>query len=116
MSCPWGPSLRTCDLDVDPGPPGDLGHSLVHVDAEHLDTRRLVLPCADAGSAADIEELHPGARGDDALYEGVGVARPSPVVPFGIHTEGLRYLPESVQLECGDSGFRRHNSSLRTKP
>ena len=34
------PIFELADLDVDPGLPGEVGHPLVHVDAEYLDTRR----------------------------------------------------------------------------
>src|ERR1700752_1070717 len=47
---------RTCAAyrDLDPGALGELGHPRVRVDAEYGATGGPVLPCADAGAAADI--------------------------------------------------------------
>ena len=78
------PGFEIADLDLDAAAPGDIGHPRVRVDAEYRATGRLVLPCPDAGAAADVQEVHAGTRGDDTL------ARSRPVVPFGVH---LRRTP-----------------------
>ena len=102
------PILELVDLDLDAGPPGDLGHPRVRVDAEYPAAGRPVLPCPNTGAAADIQELDAGASGDDTLYQRVGVARPRPVVSFGVDSEGLRYLAKPVQLPLGKRrGFSR---------
>src|ERR1700731_1323846 len=95
------PIFEFADLDLDPGPPGDLGHPRVGVNAEHRAAGRPILPCSDSGTAADIQKFDAGARGDDTLYQDVGVARPRPVVSFGVYSEGFRYLPKPVRLPLG---------------
>src|SRR6201992_2872087 len=91
------PLLEFADLDLDPGLPGEVGHPGVHVDAEHVDAGCPVLPSPDAGAAADVQEVGAGADGDDALYQLVGIGRPGPVVPFGVDSERLCYLPQLVR-------------------
>src|ERR1700735_1449997 len=96
------PGLEIADLDLDAGLPGDLGHPRVRVDAEHRAAGGPVLPCTDASAAADVQDLDAGTGGDDALYQGVGVAGPRPVVSFGVDSERLRYLPKPVRLSLGE--------------
>ena len=55
------PLLEFADLDLDSGLPGEFGHPGVHVDAEHIDAGRPILPRADAGAAADVQEVGAGA-------------------------------------------------------
>jgi len=87
------PLLEFADLDLDSGLPGEFGHPGVHVDAEHIDAGRPILPRADAGAAADVQEVRAGACGDDVLYQLVRVGRPRPVVPSGVYSERFRYVP-----------------------
>ena len=90
------PLLEFADLDLDSGLPGEFGHPGVHVDAEHIDAGRPILPRADAGAAADVQEVGAGACGDDMLYQLVRVGRPRPVVPSGVYSERFRYVPQLV--------------------
>src|SRR5262249_12049249 len=92
------PGFEVADFDLDPGPPGNLGHPGVRFDAQHRDTGLSVLPCADAGATADVQEINAGAGHDDALYQGVGIPGPDPVVAIGVHSEGLRDVPLQVRL------------------
>ena len=111
------PIFELADLDLDSGPLGDLGHPRVWFHAEYRAAGRPVLPCPDASAAADIQELETGAGGDDALYQRLGIARPCPVVSFGVHSEGLRYRPELVQLLLGKRrGVSRHGGRLPPTP
>jgi hypothetical protein len=81
------PILECADLDVDTGLLGELGHPRVHVDAEHPAPGSPVLPCPEAGAAADIQKVDAGTGGDDTLDQRIRVARPGPVISFGINTE-----------------------------
>ncbi|MDT5318916.1 MAG: hypothetical protein QOD88_1438, partial [Mycobacterium sp.] len=40
-----------------------------------------------AGAAADIQKVDAGTGGDDTLDQRIRVARPGPVISFGINTE-----------------------------
>ena len=63
------------------------GHARVRLDPEHAAPGRLELPRDDAGPAADVEHVAPGARGDDPLDQGGRVARAGAIVTFRIRTE-----------------------------
>jgi hypothetical protein len=95
------PVLQRRHLDLDPCLPRELGHPPVGLDAEHLAAGRLELPGLDAGAAADVEDVGPGAGGDDPLHHRVGIAGPGPVVAFGLPPERLRHLPVSMRLGSG---------------
>jgi len=95
------PGFERRHLDLDPGPPREVGHPRVGLDAEHLAAGRLELPGFYAGAAADVEDAGPGAGGDDLLHQGVGIAGPGPVVAFGVRAERLRYLPVLMRLVPG---------------
>ncbi|MDT5169429.1 MAG: hypothetical protein QOD02_2760, partial [Mycobacterium sp.] len=58
---------------------------------------RPILPRADAGAAADVQEVGAGACGDDVLYQLVRVGRPRPVVPSRVYSERFRYVPQLVR-------------------
>jgi len=81
------PLLECADLDVDTGLLGELGHPRVHVDTEHRATGRPVLPCPEAGAAADIQKIDAGTGGDDTFDQRIRVTWPGPVISFGINTE-----------------------------
>jgi len=92
------PLLERRHLDLNPVPPRQVSHPRVGVDPEHPAPGRPELPAGDAGSGADVQDVRPGAGGDDPLHHGVGIAGPRPVVPVGIQAERLRHLPSLVNL------------------
>jgi hypothetical protein len=104
------PVLELRHLDLDPGPPREVSHPRVGVDAEHRAASRLELPGLDAGAAADVQDTGPRAGGDDPVHQGAGVAGPGPVVAFGVRAERLRYLPESMRVGPGGTGVLRRYS------
>jgi hypothetical protein len=59
----------------------------------------------------------PGNRrrggGDDALYQLVGVGRPRPVVPLGVDSERLCYLPQLVRQLFDRHGFDVYTTKPR---
>ena len=63
------------------------GHARVRLDSQHAAPGRPELPGDDAGPAADVEHVAPGARGDDPLDQGGRVARAGAIVTFRIRTE-----------------------------
>src|ERR1019366_9832021 len=73
---------------------------------EHPAPGRLELPGRDAGTAADVEDVGAWAGRDDPLHQRAGIARPGPVVAFGVRAERLRYLPRLMSLTRLGSGNR----------
>ena len=92
------PVFELRHLGLHPGPPGEVSHPRVGLDPEHPAAGRLELPGGYAGPAADVQDVGPGAGGDDPVHHGVGVARPDPVVASGVRAERLRYLPGLMRL------------------
>jgi hypothetical protein len=103
VECPAGgvPGFEGRHLDLDPAAPRELGHARVGLDAQHLAAGRLELPGFDAGAAADVQDVGPGAGGDDPLDHSLGVAGPGPVVAFGVGAERLCYLPVVMRRRLG---------------
>ena len=88
----WVPGFERRHLDLDPPPLCQVGHPRVGLDPEHPAAGRSELPGGDAGTAANIEDVVSGATIDDPLHHGFGVARPGPIVAFGVRAERLRPL------------------------
>ena len=100
VECPAGrvPGFERRHLDLEPAPPGEVGHPRVGVDAEHPAPGRLELPGGDAGAAADVEHVGAGAGGDDPVHQRAGIAGAGSVVAFGVRAERLRHLPGLMRL------------------
>ncbi|GAO10954.1 putative methyltransferase [Streptomyces lydicamycinicus] len=78
-----------------------VGHSRIGLDAEHGAAGGLKLAGCDAGSAADVEHVRPGAPGDDPRYQRIGVAGPGLVVALRVHAERLGHPPGRTRLRRG---------------
>lgn len=85
------------------------------LDAKHRATGRLELPGDGAGAATDVQDLEPGAGGDDPLRQRVGVAGPGPVIAFGVDAERLRRLP-GVMFGAPARQHRRRLRAARFGP
>jgi hypothetical protein len=96
------PDLELGHLDIDPALPGQFGHACIRIDPEHPAPRFLELAGRYAGAAADIENVAAGAAGDDAVYQGLGIAGPGSVVALGVRAEAFRDEPVLMRLvRCG---------------
>jgi len=95
------PAFELRDLDLEPAPPRQVSHPRVDVDAKHPAAGRLELPGDDAGPAAHLEHVGPGAFGDDPVHHGLGIGGPGPVVAFGVRAERLRDLSVLMRLASG---------------
>jgi hypothetical protein len=103
---------RHLDLDLDPAAPREVSHPRVGLDTEHRAAGRLELPGFDAGAAADVQDIGPGAAGDDPLHRAAGVgghARRRPVLHW------LSFVPAAggkiVQVAyaiCADGSTHGH--------
>jgi hypothetical protein len=63
----------------------------------------LELPCRDAGTDTNVEDVGPGAGGDDPVHHGLGIAGSGSIVAFSVRAERLRDLPGLMRLEFGET-------------
>jgi len=75
------PGFERCSLDRKAAGSGELGHPRIRLYAEHGAAGRLELAGRDAGAAADVEHVRPGASGHGLRHQGAWVAGASAVVP-----------------------------------
>jgi hypothetical protein len=82
--------------------PRELGQPGVRVDPEYLAAGGLELPRDDAGGNPDVENERSGGRSRNALDQGAGIARPSPVITLRIRSERFRCLALVMRLALGN--------------
>ena len=105
------PLLEPRHLHVQPARAGQLGHPGVGIDAEHPAPGRLEQPGRYAGAAAGVDDVEPGALGDDPVHHRRGVTGPGTVVAPGVGAERLGHL--ALPGGGGEGGRRRSRNGRR---